>query len=126
MKNSENFVNIGNNTHILKFDVRDKKAVFEAFNSLPESWKDIEILVNNAGNAHGLDPVQSASIDDWDAMIDSNVKGLMYVTKAVLPKMIKSRKGHIINLGSIAGKFILTVMFIVAVKQPLILLEVYA
>lgn len=95
---------LGNNTQILKFDVRDKKAVFEAFNSLPESWKNIEILINNAGNAHGLDPVQNASIDDWDAMIDSNVKGLMYVTKAVLPKMIESKKGHIINLGSIAGK----------------------
>ena len=66
--------------------------------------ENIEILINNAGNAHGLDPVQSASIDDWDAMIDSNVKGLMYVTKAVLPKMIESKKGHIINLGSIAGK----------------------
>ena len=95
---------LGSKTQILKFDIRDKKAVFTAFESLPESWKKIDVLVNNAGNAHGLDPVQKASIDDWDAMIDSNVKGLMYVTKAVLPKMIKSRKGRIINLGSIAGK----------------------
>ena len=61
-------------------------------------------MINNAGNAHGIDPVQTASIDDWDAMIDGNVKGLMYVTKAVLPKMVEVKKGQIINLGSIAGK----------------------
>jgi len=88
----------------LVFDVRERKAVFEAFESLPHSWKQINILINNAGNAHGIDPVQTASIDDWDAMIDGNVKGLMYVTKAVLPKMVEVEKGQIINLGSIAGK----------------------
>ena len=88
----------------LIFDVRERKAVFEAFESLPDSWKHITILINNAGNAHGIDPVQTASIDDWDAMIDGNVKGLMYVTKAVLPKMVEFKKGQIINLGSIAGK----------------------
>ncbi len=88
----------------LVFDVRERKAVFEAFESLPDSWKHITILINNAGNAHGIDPVQTASIDDWDAMIDGNVKGLMYVTKAVLPKMVEVKKGQIINLGSIAGK----------------------
>jgi len=88
----------------LIFDVRERKAVFEAFESLPDSWKHITILINNAGNAHGIDPVQTASIDDWDAMIDGNVKGLMYVTKAVLPKMVEVKKGQIINLGSIAGK----------------------
>jgi len=88
----------------LVFDVRERKAVFEAFESLPNSWKQITILINNAGNAHGIDPVQTASIDDWDAMIDGNVKGLMYVTKAVLPKMVEFKKGQIINLGSIAGK----------------------
>ena len=88
----------------LIFDVRERKAVFEAFESLPDSWKQITILINNAGNAHGIDPVQTASIDDWDAMIDGNVKGLMYVTKAVLPKMVEVKKGQIINLGSIAGK----------------------
>ena len=90
--------------HLLCFDVRDRKAVFTAFEGLSDSWKKIEVLINNAGNAHGLDPVQSASIDDWDAMIDGNVKGLMYVTKAVLPSMIAAQKGQIINLGSIAGK----------------------
>ena len=88
----------------LVFDVRERKAVFEAFESLPDSWKHITVLINNAGNAHGIDPVQTASIDDWDAMIDGNVKGLMYVTKAVLPKMVEVKKGQIINLGSIAGK----------------------
>lgn len=89
---------------LLTFDVRNRKAVFAAFESLADSWKDIDVLVNNAGNAHGLDPVQTASIEDWDAMIDGNVKGLMYVTKAVLPSMVKAKKGQIINLGSIAGK----------------------
>lgn len=91
-------------TTILVFDVRDKKAVFNAIENLPKNWKKIDILINNAGNAHGLDPVQTAKLEDWDAMIDGNVKGLMYVTKAVLPNMLSAKKGHIINLGSIAGK----------------------
>lgn len=95
---------IGGNPQLLSFDVRDKEAVFKAIKSLPSDWEQIDLLINNAGNAHGLDPVQTADLDDWDAMIDSNVKGLMYVTKAVLPTMIKAKKGHIINLGSIAGK----------------------
>ena len=88
----------------LVFDVRERRAVFEAFESLPDSWKQITLLINNAGNAHGMDPVQTANIDDWDTMIDGNVKGLMYVTKAVLPKMVEAKKGQIINLGSVAGK----------------------
>lgn len=88
----------------LIFDVRDRKAVFDAFKSLPNSWKKVAVLINNAGNAHGLDPVQTANIDDWEAMIDGNVKGLMYVTKAILPQMLEAKKGQIINLGSIAGK----------------------
>ena len=92
------------NPQLLTFDVRDKEAVFQAVDSLPNAWKSIDLLVNNAGNAHGLDPVQTASLEDWDAMIDGNVKGLMYVTKAVLPHMIAAKKGQIINLGSIAGK----------------------
>lgn len=91
-------------TVLLDFDVRNKEDVFSSIGSLSESWKKIDVLINNAGNAHGLDPVQSANIEDWDAMIDGNVKGLMYVTKAVLPTMIAAKKGHIINLGSIAGK----------------------
>ena len=86
------------------FDVRDKKAVFKAIESLPKEYKKIDVLINNAGNAHGMDSAQTASLDDWDAMIDSNVKGLMYVTKAVLPFMVEKQKGQIINLGSIAAK----------------------
>jgi len=88
----------------LIFDVRNRKAVFKAFESLPKDWEQIDILINNAGNAHGLDPVQTANIDDWDAMIDGNVKGLMYVTKAVLPQMVSAKRGQIINLGSISGR----------------------
>lgn len=95
---------VGGNPQLLTFDVRDKEAVFQAVDSLPKAWKSIDLLVNNAGNAHGLDPVQTASLEDWEAMIDGNVKGLMYVTKAVLPHMIAAKKGQIINLGSIAGK----------------------
>lgn len=89
--------------HLLNFDVRDRTAVFSAIESLPANWKQIDVLINNAGNAHGLDPVQTADLDDWDAMIDGNVKGVMYVTKAILPHMIESKAGQIINLGSIAG-----------------------
>lgn len=95
---------VGGNPQLLTFDVRDKAAVFQAVDSLPNAWKSIDLLVNNAGNAHGLDPVQTASLEDWEAMIDGNVKGLMYVTKAVLPHMVAAKKGQIINLGSIAGK----------------------
>ncbi|MCH1431679.1 MAG: SDR family NAD(P)-dependent oxidoreductase [Flavobacteriaceae bacterium] len=95
---------VGGNPQLLTFDVRDKETVFQAVDSLPNAWKSIDLLVNNAGNAHGLDPVQTASLEDWDTMIDGNVKGLMYVTKAVLPHMVAAKKGQIINLGSIAGK----------------------
>ena len=91
-------------SHLLVFDVGDRKKVFEKINSLSEAFSSIDILINNAGNAHGLNPVHKADLNDWDAMIDSNVKGLMYVTKAVLPSMIYRKTGHIINLGSIAGK----------------------
>ena len=90
-------------THLLNFDVRNRKAVFDAIDSLPNAWKQIDILINNAGNAHGLDTVDTANLDDWDAMIDGNVKGVMYVTKAILPQMVERKAGQIINLGSIAG-----------------------
>ncbi|MBT8260679.1 MAG: SDR family NAD(P)-dependent oxidoreductase [Flavobacteriaceae bacterium] len=90
--------------HTLNFDVRNKKDVFDAINSLPEEFKQIDILINNAGNAHGLDPIQNGSIEDWDAMMDINVKGLLYVSKAIIPKMTKRESGHIINIGSSAGK----------------------
>lgn len=90
-------------THLLNFDVRERAAVFSAIESLPNDWKKIDLLINNAGNAHGLDPVHKANLDDWDAMIDGNVKGLMYVTKAVLPQMVDKKEGQIVNVGSIAG-----------------------
>ena len=90
--------------HTLNFDVRDKIAVFEAIDSLPSNFKHIDILINNAGNAHGLDPIQDGNVDDWDAMMDINVKGLLYVSKAVMPQMTKRESGHIINIGSSAGK----------------------
>jgi 3-hydroxy acid dehydrogenase/malonic semialdehyde reductase len=90
--------------HSLQFDVRDKEAVNSALNNLPEEFQKIDILVNNAGNAHGLDPIQEGSLDDWDAMIDINVKGLLYVSKAIIPQMAERKQGHIINIGSIAGK----------------------
>ncbi|GEQ84985.1 NAD(P)-dependent oxidoreductase [Patiriisocius marinistellae] len=90
--------------HILTFDVRDKNAVKEQLAHLPNEFSQIDILINNAGNAHGLEPIQDGSTDDWDAMLDINVKGLLYVTKAVLPQMISRNSGHIINIGSTAGK----------------------
>ncbi|MDY7394648.1 SDR family NAD(P)-dependent oxidoreductase [Aureibaculum sp. 2210JD6-5] len=88
----------------LNFDVSDKKAVSEAINSLPEDFKRIDILINNAGNAHGLDPIHDGSLEDWDAMMDINVKGLLYVSKAIIPQMVERESGHIINIGSSAGK----------------------
>lgn len=92
------------NVKTLNFDVRDKQAVNEAIDSLPNGFKKIDILINNAGNAHGLDPIHEGSLEDWDAMMDINVKGLLYVSKAVIPEMTKRKSGHIINIGSSAGK----------------------
>lgn len=90
--------------HTLTFDVRDRAAVEEAYASLPEALKPIDILINNAGNAHGLDAIHTGNVDDWDAMLDINVKGLLYVSKVIIPGMITNGSGHIINIGSIAGK----------------------
>lgn len=91
-------------TTTLTFDVRNQEDVANAIASLPEEWKNIDILVNNAGNAHGLEPIQNGKIEDWDAMIDGNVKGLLYVSKAVMPIMVERQTGHIVNLSSVAGK----------------------
>jgi 3-hydroxy acid dehydrogenase / malonic semialdehyde reductase len=88
----------------LAFDVRDKAAVQAAVAGLPEDWQQIDVLVNNAGNAHGLAPIQDGAEEDWDMMLDINVKGLLYVSKAIMPFMIDRKKGHIINIGSIAGQ----------------------
>lgn len=88
----------------LTFDVSDKKATFDAIATLPANWQTIDVLINNAGNAHGLATFQEASLDDLEAMIDINVKGIIYVTKALLPLMMGKGSGHIVNLSSIAGK----------------------
>jgi len=89
----------------LCFDVSDQKAVFEAINALPDAYKNIDILVNNAGLALGLGRAPEANLSDWETMIDTNIKGLLYVTKAVLPIMVERKSGYIFNLGSIAGNW---------------------
>ncbi len=88
----------------LVFDVRDRAEVERLLTNLPPEWASIDLLINNAGNAHGLDPIQTGNVDDWDAMIDINVKGLLYVSKAIIPGMTERNSGYIINIGSIAGK----------------------
>jgi NADP-dependent 3-hydroxy acid dehydrogenase YdfG len=92
----------------LTFDVRDLEAVKKSLAGLSGSWKKIDVLINNAGNAHGLDPIQSGSIEDWDAMMDINVKGLLYVSRQIIPGMSAQKSGHIINIGSVAGKEVYT------------------
>lgn len=88
----------------LVFDVQSREAVFNALTALPAEWQAIDVLVNNAGLALGRDSFENGNLDDWETMIDTNVKGLLYVSKAVLPYMTTRQKGHIINLGSVAGK----------------------
>ena len=88
----------------LSFEIRSREEVEHAIRSLDKAWKQIDVLINNAGNAHGLEPIQAGNYIDWDAMIDINVKGLLYVTKEVLPGMVERKRGHVVNIGSIAGK----------------------
>jgi len=90
--------------HCVALDVRDHEAVRQTFENLPTEWAQIDILINNAGLSQGLDPIHTGDIGDWDRMIDTNLKGLLYVTRTVVPGMIKRGVGHIINIGSIAGK----------------------
>ncbi len=90
--------------YALAFDVRDNKAVNDSINSLPEEWRNIDILINNAGLALGANGIQDGDINDWETMIDTNVKGILYVSKAIMPIMIKRNAGHIVNIGSTAGK----------------------
>ena len=90
--------------HLLNFDVRNLDETKNAIDSLPESFKKIDVLINNAGLAVGLNTVQDGDIDDWERMIDTNIKGLLYVTRLVSPGMIENKSGHIINISSIAGK----------------------
>jgi len=89
---------------LLNFDVRKLSEVEKAFSSLEKNWKNIDVLINNAGLVMGLDPVDKGNVDDWETMIDTNVKGLLYISKQVMPGMISRASGHIINIGSIAGK----------------------
>lgn len=89
--------------HVLTLDVRDREAVAKAIAGLPSEFAEIDLLVNNAGLALGLEPAQRANLDDWDQMVDTNIKGLMYMTRAVLPGMVARDRGHIVNIGSTAG-----------------------
>ena len=90
-------------THLIELDVRDREAVNAAVAGLPDDWADIDVLVNNAGLSRGLEPVQEGDHRDWDEMIDTNVKGLLWVTRAVLPGMVARDAGHVINIGSVSG-----------------------
>ena len=92
------------NVLTLCFDISEKKEVTKLLENLPKEYNSIDILINNAGNAHGLDKIQDGSLDDWDNMVDSNIKGLLYVSRVIIPKMIKKGSGHIINIGSLAGR----------------------
>lgn len=96
---------LGTPAHVMELDVRSRGAVESAFSALPAPFAEVDILINNAGLGLGLEPAQSASLDDWDAMIDTNCKGLVYVTRAVLPGMVQRNRGHVVNLGSVAGTY---------------------
>ena len=95
---------LDNNAYPLNFDIRDNKQVQKAINSLPEEWQQIDLLINNAGLAAGLEPLHENLIDDWEQMIDTNIKGLLYITKIVSQQMVDRKSGQIINVSSIAGK----------------------
>tara|TARA_B100000683_G_scaffold235999_1_gene240260 strand:+ start:10942 stop:11691 length:750 start_codon:yes stop_codon:yes gene_type:complete len=88
----------------LVFDVRNKNDVFKKIGSLDKEWRDVDVLINNAGNAHGKDLLVDDDVENWEVMIDGNVKGLLYVSKAVIPRMVEKECGHIINISSVAGK----------------------
>lgn len=102
---SELKTRLGENLYALKLDVMKKDEVEKALDSLPAKWKEIDVLINNAGLALGTDPAHQASLDDWETMIQTNINGLLYCTHKILPGMVKRNKGHIVNLGSIAGEF---------------------
>ena len=97
---------LSKSTNVLSlcFDVSEKNEVNGLLNDIPEKFGSIDILINNAGNAHGLDTIQEGSLEDWDNMIDINIKGLLYVSRAIIPKMVERKSGHIINIGSLAGR----------------------
>jgi len=96
---------LGGGVYTLVFDVRSREAVTRAIASLPSDWSEIDVLVNNAGLAAGVNVAQAADLDDWDTMVDTNIKGLLYMTRAVLPGMVARDRGHIVNIGSTAGSY---------------------
>ncbi|GKW22523.1 bifunctional NADP-dependent 3-hydroxy acid dehydrogenase/3-hydroxypropionate dehydrogenase YdfG [Pectobacterium polonicum] len=98
-------VELGDALYTLKLDVRDRQAIEQAVSSLPDEWREIDVLVNNAGLALGLEPAHKASVDDWENMIDTNNKGLVFMTRALLPAMVERNIGHVINIGSTAGNW---------------------
>ncbi|MEQ8696330.1 MAG: SDR family NAD(P)-dependent oxidoreductase, partial [Bauldia litoralis] len=96
---------LGDAAHSLVLDVRHEPAVDSAMSSLPREFAEVDVLVNNAGLALGLEPAQEARLSDWETMVDTNIKGLMYCTRAILPGMVERDRGHVINLGSVAGTY---------------------
>ncbi|QZN97618.1 bifunctional NADP-dependent 3-hydroxy acid dehydrogenase/3-hydroxypropionate dehydrogenase YdfG [Symbiopectobacterium purcellii] len=96
---------LGASVYTVTFDVRDRQSVESAIAALPADWRDVDVLVNNAGLALGLEPAYNTQLDDWETMIDTNNKGLVYMTRAVLPEMVKRNQGHVINIGSTAGNW---------------------
>ncbi|NLF74139.1 MAG: SDR family oxidoreductase [Chloroflexi bacterium] len=94
----------GTESLCIELDVRDQEAVAAAFGSLPPEWRAVEVLVNNAGLSRGLNPLHAGSTEDWDEMVDTNIKGLLYVSRAILPGMVERGHGHVVNLGSVAGR----------------------
>jgi 3-hydroxy acid dehydrogenase / malonic semialdehyde reductase len=95
----------GNAVLPLKLDVTRRDDVLQAVNELPSAFRDVDVLVNNAGGAYGLEPAQQANLDDWDTMVDINIRGVMYCTRALLPGMVERNRGHVVNIGSVAGEF---------------------
>ncbi|UQA58086.1 SDR family oxidoreductase [Polyangium aurulentum] len=96
---------LGGSALALPLDVRDREGVARAIAELPSEFADVTVLVNNAGGAFGLEPAHEANLDDWDAMVDTNIKGLLYVTRAILPGMVARDRGHVVNIGSVAGTY---------------------
>lgn len=96
---------LGENLYPLTFDIKNKSAVEKAIDQIPDKFRSIDVLINNAGMALGIDPIHKGSIDDWETMIQTNINGLLYTTHKILPEMVKKNKGHIVNLGSVAGEF---------------------
>ncbi|PLR41747.1 bifunctional NADP-dependent 3-hydroxy acid dehydrogenase/3-hydroxypropionate dehydrogenase YdfG [Chimaeribacter californicus] len=96
---------LGDQVYVARLDVRNRAEIEEMLAALPAGWRDIDVLVNNAGLALGLEPAHKASSDDWETMIDTNTKGLVFMTRAVLPGMVERNRGHVVNMGSIAGSW---------------------